>query len=339
MAKHYFPKFNKANVTLSPFQIRKKILLFYVLFALMPSCLMGYGQSSDYIPMVNQGAVWFETYTNYSWPPSPYGYSYCGRKYLDGDTIINDNMYSKIYHEVLDIYCTDIIVSEPEYAGAIREDIPEQKVWFFPPEYPDEVLYFDFTLSTGDTVSWYSWFNGGSNMYLTVSDIDTITTFDGLERRRWLFDEEPLSEESSMIEGIGCSSGLLANYEVIFEYWNYLISQSIDTSLSYCRNFNVCEIPTDTCATVGVEPSYDNSHILIYPNPVIAGNPLRITGIPNPKNEPVIIALYDILGNKVEAYNSTSVNLLITSPKIPGLYLINIYTSTLKSQIKILVKQ
>jgi|GEM_PF-1544169 len=295
-------------------------------------------QNRNYLPMVNQGSVWFETYTNYSWPPSPYGYSYCGRKYLDGDTIINNNMYSKIYHEKLDIYCTDIILSGPEYAGAIREDILEQKVWYFPPEYPDEVLYFDFSLTTGDTVSWESWFNQGPYMYLTVSDLDTLTTIDGVERRRWLFDEEPLSEESSMMEGIGCSSGLLANYEVIFEYWNYLINLNIDTSTIYCHNLNGCEIPTDTCTIVGVNPCYDNPHILIYPNPVIAGNPLRITGIPNPKNETVFIELYDILGNKVESYRSTNRDLIITSPKIPGLYVINIYKSTFKSQIKIVVK-
>jgi hypothetical protein len=313
-------------------------------FALIPILFLTLGlkytgaQNPGYIPMLNPGAVWFETYTNYSWPPSPYGYSYCGRKYLDGDTIINDKMYHKIYHEKLDIYCTNNILAGPEYVGAIREDIPEQKVWYFPPEYPDETLYFDFSLSAGDTVSWWlSWFNQYPNMYLTVSGIDTITTIDGVERRRWLFDEEPLSDESSMIEGIGCSSGLLASYEVVFEYWNYLINLSIDTTMIYCRK-SLCEIPTDTCTTVGLKPYSDNSDIRHYPNPVIAGNPLRITGIPNPKNELVFIELYDILGNKVESYRSISRDLIITAPKISGLYVINIYNSTVKSQIKILVK-
>lgn len=296
-------------------------------------------QSRDYLPMVNQGAVWFETYTNYSWPPSPYGYSFCGRKYLDGDTIINNIEYSKIYHEKLDIYCTDIILSGPEYYGAIREDIPEQKVWYVPPEYPDELLYFDFSLSAGDTVTWNSWFNGGSELYLTVSEIDTITTIDGVERRRWLFDEDPYSDESSMIEGIGCSSGLLASYEVIFEYWNYLISLNIDATPVYCNNLYGCEIPTDTCTTVGIHSGYENSHLLAYPNPVIAGNPLAITGIPVSKNEPFTVELYDVLGNKVDSYQSTGTNLTIVSPKIPGLYIVNLYNSAFKSRIKICVEQ
>lgn len=296
-------------------------------------------QNRDYLPVVNQGAVWFETYTNYSWPPSPYGYSYCGRKYLDGDTIINNIEYSKIYHEELDINCTDIVISGPEYYGAIREDIPEQKVWYFPPDSPLEFLYFDFSLSAGDTVAWDSWFNGGTGLYLTVSDIDTITTIDGVERRRWLFDQDPNSDESSMIEGIGCSSGLLASYEVIFEYWNYLISLNIDTSPVYCNNFYGCEIPTDTCTTVGMHSYSNNSHLHVYPNPVIAGNPIAITGIPDSKNEPVIIELYDRLGKKVDSYRSTNAGLSIASPKITGLYVINVYNSIFKSQIKIIVKQ
>jgi hypothetical protein len=319
-----------------------KFKIFFILILLACFIAMlssSIAQTRDYIPMLNQGAVWFETYTNYTWPPSPYGYSFCGRKYLDGDTFIDDKMYSKIYHEELDIYCTEQILSGPEYYGAIREDIQEQKVWYYPPNSPFEFLYFDFSLSTGDTVVWGSWFNSGQYMYLTVSGIDTITTIDGVDRRRWLFDEDLYSEESSMIEGVGCSSGLLASYEVIFEYWNNLVKLSIDTTLTYCCNYNECGIPTDSCTTVRVKSFYNMPKIYIYPNPVIAGNPLRISGFQYPRNEPVHVEFYNILGNKVESYTSTTTDLIIASPHTPGLYVFNIYNSTFKTQIKILVKQ
>ncbi|MCF8366419.1 MAG: T9SS type A sorting domain-containing protein [Bacteroidales bacterium] len=297
-------------------------------------------QNRDYIPLLNQGAIWFETYTNYSWPPSPYGYNSCGRKYLGGDTIINNNMYSKIYHEKLDIYCTEIILSVPEYYGAIREDIPEQKVWYLPPDSPLEFLYFDFSISTGDTVFWWgSWFNQGGPLYLIVSDLDTITTIDGVERRRWLFDEDPYSDESSMIEGIGSSSGLLAPYEVIFEYWNYLISLNIDTTLIYCDNFNGCEIPTDTCTTVGVNPCYDNSDIIIYPNPVIAGNPVRISGIPTLQDESFTLELFDIIGIRLESHTLNNTDFIIQMPSKSGIYVATIVSNgQIKGKCKILVE-
>lgn len=296
-------------------------------------------QTRDYIPMLNQGAVWFETYSNYIWPPSPYGYSYCGRKYLDGDTIINDNMYSKIYHEKLDIYCTDVIVSGPEYYGAIREDIPEQKVWYFPPNSPFEYLYFDFSLSIGDTVSWWeSWFNQGPYTYLTVSDIDTITTFDGVERKRWLFDEDLYSEESSMIEGIGCSSGLLAPYETLFEFANYLANYHIDTTLIYCSDFIGCTLPTDTCISVGLVPSKNDLRGTIFPNPVLVNKPFRVSGIPIINNELYSAELYDAKGIKLEYFNLHNTQLIINAPGKPGIYFLVIFTSTSKKQFKICVQ-
>jgi len=299
------------------------------------------GQNNSYLPMLNEDAVWFETYTNYSWPPSPYGYNTCGRKYLAGDTVINSLSYKKIYHESLDVFCTDIILEGPEYAGAIREDIDLQQVWYIYPTIDLEILYFDFSSLTGDTISNETFFGSTFNwFYEVIAEVDTIITLDGVERRRWIFDADPYADESFLIEGLGCSSGLLAPYEVLFEYSNHLANFHIDTTLIYCSDYIGCELPTDTCITVSIEDNcmYSASNLLLFPNPVCRKNPVQIRGLPQVPDDPLNVDLFNISNNSTTNFLTKNSDLVFTAPDKAGVYVINIYNSKLKKQIKLIVK-
>jgi hypothetical protein len=314
--------------------MKKLIILTFGICLLLLSRPM-FSQKTSYLPMVDPERVWFETYSNGI--PSPWGYNSSGHKYLNGDTVINAMTYQKIYHEQLNVWCTDIIIGYPIYCGAIREDAIQKKAWVVPSYYNDEILYFDFSLNAGDTIFMgETWFTTNCSMVdLIVSAIDTINTINGIERKRWLFDMNPFQDESYVIEGIGYSSGLLDCYEESFEYNNFLINVSIDTNLIYCSNFNGCYLPTDTCTTVAIEPKPTASSITIYPNPVVAGNPIRISGIPMNNNEPFIADVYDITGRKVMSFILKESDFTVPTPNRPGFYVINFYNSSFTKQLKI----
>ena len=311
-----------------------------LLFAgLMMLGLVGNGQEKQYIPLVEPGKVWFEVYPNSGWPPSPYGYAFCGRKYLLGDTIIGDKQYMKIYHEKLDIWCTDIILEGPEYVGAIRDEIEEQKVWYVHPDDPDyEFLFFDFSLGAGDSIPPFCYFNL-SFFPFEITDVDTIITPDGVARRRWIFDDDPWCDESYVIEGIGNSSGFLAHYQVYFEGGSYLICMHTDTVLNFCHEYYPgCQIPTDSCGTLGIRSSEKKSVLKIFPNPSLASNPVRISGIPATADAPAIIEVFDLTGRRLISAATKQTDFIFNSPEKQGVYFGIVSNSMFKQTLKMVVK-
>ncbi len=238
-------------------------------------------QNQNYIPMVNQGAVWFETYSTM---PSPYGYNYAAKLYFDGDTTFNNKQYQKLYKVYVNVLCQQIIQFGPTYNGALREDTLTQKVWIVDWDANDEILFFDFSLGVDDTVPTDCYFS--KNFYpLTVSNIDTVTTYDGLERRKWQFFLDGWAlDGSEVIEGIGSINGLLAGYIIPAEYyWEQLFCFSINNSHIY-PNPNPCDciLPTDTCMTVGIQPELQSHNdLLVYPNPVNVNTQLLHIKTPN----------------------------------------------------------
>ncbi len=315
----------------------KKIFKFGLLtnLALIVGLQFSLAQNKEFIPMLNPGAIWFETYTNHT--PNPFGYNWSGRKYLGLDTIINNTTYKKIYHEMLDVFCTEIILSGPTYAGALREDALHKMVWFIPPYFQQEILYFDFTLEIGDTVA-ESYFTWETPYTLIVSDIDTITTFDGAARKRWLFDSDPMNDESFVIEGIGFSGGLLQPYEIWQFYINHLWNFHIDTTLIYCHHLFGCEIPSDTCMSVGITTPLRDFDISIYPNPVSVNNPFYISGIHDNTNEPYVVEIYTMSGIKIDLFTKSSFKSSLNAPGKSGLYVLNIFNSNFSHQSKLYVQ-
>jgi len=135
--------------------------------------------SQNYVPFPDSGSLWKETYW---WQPSPFFYNGIGDTYLKGDTVFNDTVYRKIYNLRRDVFCSDIIISGPDYDGTLREDTINNKVYYRWNEYEGEKLIYDYNLQVGDTLSLYiASFCPYSGVYIT--EIDTITTFVGINRR------------------------------------------------------------------------------------------------------------------------------------------------------------
>jgi hypothetical protein len=314
------------------------ITVFALFVALLPERI--FAQKSTYKPIAIPEAIWLETYPSYSWPPSPYGYSEAGIKFLSGDTIINSKAYLKIYHEQLDIWCTATILNDPYYAGALRDDTLEHKTWFVYPGDDEEVLYFDFNLSKGDTVSGNSIIGDGWFDQLIVNDVDTIITLDGMDRRRWLFDVDPYAEESFVIEGIGNSCGLLFPHLIYSEYWTDLIKFSIDTTILYCSQFQGCDLPTDTCISVGTNNlQQQDVKISVYPNPALSGQPIRISNMPFKNDANVTVEFYNIMGIKIVSYTANdSKDIIIHPPEKTGIYFLLLSNEYFKKAFKLNVK-
>lgn len=285
-------------------------------------------QTRDYIPMLNEGAVWFETYTDYNLPPSPYGYNHAAKLYFQGDTTFNDMNYLKLYKAFVDLHCQEMM-DEPLYSGALREDTLGQKVWIVEYDQSEEVLFFDFSLNEGDSIPESCYFS--KNFYpLTIDNIDTVTTYDGLERRKWQFNHDgwPVGG-SEVIEGIGSINGLIAGFIVPnTPYWEELFCFAIDSSNIYPNPnpFN-CVLPSDTCMTVGMANREIKDDILIYPNPVLNTQQLHLENITKEGDEIAGILLIDTKGTLVlgsETYqNHTQINL---PNYLTGFYILKIIT-------------
>jgi len=129
---------------------------------------------------------------------------------LDGDTIMNEIMYNKLY------------ISN-KFSGVIRED--NQKVWF--KMGTDEYLLYDFGASVGDTV-WHNLVFDNSEIYelpypgFGYSIIQNITISNGIKH---LYTRTNLGDYNVWIEGMGSDNGLFGHLPMhrclCEEYWVY----------------------------------------------------------------------------------------------------------------------
>ena len=297
-----------------------------ILFGLCPTLY-----SQQYHPLVNPGAVWLETYAG--WPPGPWGYNWAGKRYLQGDTTINNIQYQKIYFVGLDVFCQETIISGPYYNGAIRENVTEQKTWYIYSDSTTEVLFFDFSLGIGDTVAEQCYFS--RDFYpIVVTDIDTMTTADGKDRRIWIFNYEP-GNQSLVIEGVGNINCLLTPFLIWFEAWDMLFCHHIDTTLIYPFQ-SYCILPSDTCVTVGIEEQIIPGDIVAFPNPLHNNHLLNLT-IPDCNITGLTtVSMYSIYGNQVGIWQFHENHLKIKLPTLKkGFYILRVTNNKNQYNIKI----
>ncbi len=226
-----------------------------------------FASSQNYIPFPDSGGVWKETYW---WQPSPFFYNGIGDTYIEGDTVFNDTVYHKIYNLRRDVFCSDIIISGPDYDGALREDTVNQRIYVRWDANSSEALIYDYTLQVGDTLPYeMGWLHHFQYFGLYIDEIDTITTFDSVNRRVWHLDyEEPFDGWPQIIEGIGSTSGLMGGIEPYWEGWNELLCFSVNNEVVWRSLRDTCYVITDSCATVGInEKLVRKIDIKAYPNP------------------------------------------------------------------------
>jgi hypothetical protein len=252
---------------------------------------MSNGQS--YIHFPDSNAIWHETYI-LSPPPQIWSlwYNGIGETYYNGDTVINNKMYHKLYQKIRNIFCSQII-EQTYYAGALREDTINKKVYSMDSWQNEEHLLYDFTLQPGDMLPYSS----GA----IVDFIDTIITNDGIKRSRWNVSGGYYS--SAVIEGIGGTHGLLSNY-LLMEYPDVTLcfegdsKQTVYVNSYFGYGYGYCNVITDTCYYLSTSDMKLNE-VQVYPNPADI-----YVNVDIPANFKIVsFELIDLSGNQIKKTN------------------------------------
>ncbi len=227
------------------------------LFALLMTSY-SFGQTSIYHPFPDSNSSW-----NY------YCYQYmctfgdANEEYsfiLDGDTTINSQTYHKLSIPFVSFYtsgsCTQ--VHFPGYKGAIRQDVPNKKVYYVTPSSSTEELLYDFNMGIGDTVQGYLASYPG--MYDTVISIDSVLVGNDY-RKRWYINNW---YEIYLIEGIGSTYGLLEfSPGSLTDAYGYNLDCFMQDQLPLYPDTNTnCQLIT-SINDIGMLPD----QMKVYPNP------------------------------------------------------------------------
>lgn len=250
------------------------------------------------------------------------------RDFIDGDTIFNSKEYYKIYHSgyIYQGWCGypgSYYYYDHSLHGYLRE---ENDKWYIFYQNQD-MLMFDFTLETGDTLK------GFQTLYcpydITVYSVDSII-IDGDYKKRLQLRCGGLINAAYLIEGIGSTTGLWAPiYQ--FEWSEQLVC--------YARNgISLWGLPTEECdLAVNVNendeklPSYS-----IVPNPAKDFSTVIIpSGIGK-----VTFTLIDIMGRIVsqESFNSPSINKIQLSSYNSGIYIGILEAKGLRQTVKLTIE-
>lgn len=195
----------------------KKLLL----LTLSAFSIIAKSQTSVYHPFPDSGAVW--NFSTGHWCGIEFGYDALQKYYsirVSGDTLINDTNYNKlivptqIYHSdgMCNMYGT--WATAGYYAGAIRQDIANKKVFFVDTASNLEQLLYDFNMQVGDSVKGFLNPFSSFEEQRTVYAIDSILVGNSY-RKRWILSncywesETPNDADIYFLEGIGCNGGLI----------------------------------------------------------------------------------------------------------------------------------
>ncbi len=217
--------------------------------------LLNVGSSIAQVPYTS---IDFE---NSVWSQSSYAVWFSTSFYevvVDGDTLINNVAYHKLYSYGITYFYDDpwqfeIVDSMEidEYSGAIRENDQKQVLLVGRGAMQESVL-FDYNLILGDTIETVASGGGGISGIGIVNQIDSVLVC-GTWRNRYRFDL-PLAP-AYFIEGVGSSAGILPSYEY-FESGSWL----------NCYSNNNCE-----CGDLMVnnkEVTTKDTEYDIFPNPI-----------------------------------------------------------------------
>lgn len=149
--------------------------------------------AQDYVPFPMKDAVWnFTTF--------PYGIESKLSKYTNGDSIINNIIYTKIYQNSKICYppTGNCESKYGEKFGYIRE---ENKRIYLKLDGKSEFVIYDFNLKVGDTLPE----NIYNNKKYWIDKIDSIQITDGSYRKRYKISRMSNPFDLYIIEGIGAT--------------------------------------------------------------------------------------------------------------------------------------
>jgi hypothetical protein len=191
-----------------------------------------------------QGDWTYRYFGDYGEPTNEYRYFQ-----LNGDTLINDSIYKKIYG---DNYFGEEWLDDG-YLGAIREQ--SKVIYFIPDTSSTEVVLYNFNLNVGDTIIHPF---GGASCYddiVYVYEIDSVLISNNYHKRI-SFEDGP-----DWIEGIGSGAYLLNPYELLCVSGNlYLQCMMNDNEILWGESNSACFVSVK-------EIEIPESDLSIYPNP------------------------------------------------------------------------
>jgi len=276
-----------------------------ILFSLMGIIISIHAKSINYNELVKEGNKW-----NY------YAIAYttcCGSQtktyslFLSGDTLIENVNYKKMMCEQIDVDYRKIL-----YAGAIRENIEEQSV-YFRAENSEEKKVYSFNYNKGDTV-----FADTISPYVkTIGFVNSVETYNygNYSGKKVVIcdttylirsGEKYCSYYDTWYEGIG-SNYLLFQFTNEFYDFPFSLEQTDllcfwnnNTQIFQNQNYNFCE---DARSYSDVKENISNLCIDIYPNPT--KDLLYITTELQIKN----IKIYGITGNLLFETNEKTIDI------------------------------
>lgn len=255
--------------------IRKTMKFYLHIFATL-ILLTAKAQTSAYFPFPDSGIVWRQE--GYVGGNCCCSGSVCLQEddyqyFLNGDTLIGSFIYNKLYktgntidHIIGPYTCPPWCTGNDEYyyynntyAGCIRQDTAQRKVFYAPPGSPQDTLLYDFNLNVGDTLP-PSWINPNSN-YVTA--IDSILV-GGFFHKRFQLSSSDFPGEVAIIEGIGSSLGLLSPLMTnnnVSSYYNMLLCVTVNGIPVYPDTATICSLASQ------INDAGNELAVSISPNP------------------------------------------------------------------------
>lgn len=183
----------------------KKLSIIFLLTVLSFTSIL----AQEYQPFPTNNAIWTEYFNTGGGKFDPYQYF----ALKNGDTIINEYSYHKLY------YSKDTIFTENELCGGLREE--DKRIYLYaidtiPCTYVNpifvgsEIILYDFNLQLGDTID-FDHFRTRYPGTLRLSKIDSMLIGNNY-RRVFTFgypQNDGIIKEAQWVEGIGSLRGLV----------------------------------------------------------------------------------------------------------------------------------
>lgn len=269
--------------------MKKLLFVFYILVI----SINGYSQYNKFI---DNNKVWVEFYNYQNLEDIRPGESTIFFVYFDGDTILNNTKYHKLFKQrfYIDTWYTndtsnliDSTLQSPVLYAILREDSINKKVY----NKYEEIIY-DFSLNVGDTLEAFG--------YNIVDSIVPISLNNSDLRNKFYFTNINESITNYYIEGIGGGNGLIEP----FYYLGLSGYQSSGGIICYKENlielYGTCDYPEFISSITNI--NLINS-IKIYPNPVQSFVEIDLGKLYNQ----VSIKLYDSMGKLLLDRNYKSI--------------------------------
>ena len=315
---------------------------FLVLMILCFSMLL---KSENYHPFPTENAIWHALGFDFSKENDPNSKMYSHKYFVNGDTIIENETWQKIYFTNNYLGNIDFKI-EMNYVAAIRENQQKQILAKFP-QLPEFVLY-DFSLEIGDTI-WYEYaaftmlsssypiyFDMEDDFYAPhykiVVDKDSILLKNGQYRNRLILHSFSgygnLHIHNHWIEGFGCThwSGLFHPIDIIrcgkcvgFTFACFMQ----DDEVIYLNNPYCDDCLCETFTSID-HIDYSDELLTVYPNPSKGNLTIAIS---ESATGNLVLRISDISGKKTfeqHLRNQQQINMNLSDYK-SGFYIIQIW--------------